>query len=84
MSDALQTLRHLDGVRFCMVCMEVLDAAAQKVKLTPIHGVARVLPGRLVVEAPSGTSMWRPIRRSLPSCPATETHCWETRTTTSS
>jgi len=54
MSAALQKLGHLDGAPFCIVCMEVLDQAAQKVKLTPIHGVARVLPDQLVVEEPSG------------------------------
>mgnify|MGYP006419930195 CR=1 FL=1 len=47
-------LASLEGTRFCLVYMEVLDAATQKLKLTPVHGVARVLPDRLVVEESSG------------------------------
>lgn len=57
MSHPLLALGHLDGTRFCMVCMDVLDAATETVKLTPIHGVAKILPDRLVVEEPSGNQM---------------------------
>ena len=34
--------------------MTVLDEKMQKVKLSPIHGTARVLPDRLVIVEPSG------------------------------
>ena len=51
----LAELSHLDGTRFCMVQMTVLDERTQNVQLIPIHGVARVLPDRLVlVEADGG------------------------------
>ncbi|MFT7488321.1 MAG: hypothetical protein ACI9OU_000714 [Candidatus Promineifilaceae bacterium] len=50
-----QQLNHLDGTRFCLVCMNVLNEATQEVKLTPIHGVAKVLPDCLVVVEPSGS-----------------------------
>jgi hypothetical protein len=53
-----------------MVCMEVLDQVEQKVKLTPIHGVARLLPDRLVVEESSGNRLVVPdsaLRSILPS-----------------
>jgi hypothetical protein len=48
-------LKHLEGTRFCLVQMTVLDALKQEVKLVPIHGVARILPDRLVVEEASGS-----------------------------
>ena len=51
----IDTLNHLEGKRFCLVRMTVLDAVAQKVELVPIHGVARVLPDRLVVEEACGS-----------------------------
>jgi hypothetical protein len=51
----MDELKHLDGTRFCIVLMTVLDATTQKVKLTPIHGVAKVLPDRLLVEESSGS-----------------------------
>jgi hypothetical protein len=47
-------LNHLDGTRFCLVCMNVLNEATQEVKLTPIHGLAKVMPDCLVVVEPSG------------------------------
>jgi hypothetical protein len=48
-------LEHLDGCRFCMVCMQVLDEATQNVQLVPIHGKAKVLPDCLVLVEPSGS-----------------------------
>jgi len=48
-------LSYLDGTLFCIVQMIVLDAATQKVKLIPIHGTAKVLPDRLIVEESSGS-----------------------------
>ncbi len=55
MTNGLDALRHLDGTRFCLVSMTVLDERTQKVKLSPIHGTAEVHPDRLVVVGPSGT-----------------------------
>ncbi len=57
MRHPLQALGYLDGVRFCMVCMDVLNAATETVKLTPIHGVAKIMPDRLVVEELGGNQM---------------------------
>jgi hypothetical protein len=37
-----------------MVQMLVLDAATQKVKLAPIHGVAKVMPDRIMLVDPAG------------------------------
>ena len=54
MREDLQSLKHLDGSRFCMVCMTVLDLDAERVQLAPIYGTARVLPDRLLVEEDSG------------------------------
>jgi hypothetical protein len=51
----LQELNNLEGTRFCLVQMIVLDQDTQRVKLVPIHGVAKILPDRLVVEEPSGS-----------------------------
>ena len=47
MTDKLDTLSHLDGTRFCMVQMTVLDEVKQDVKLVPIHGTAKVFPDQL-------------------------------------
>jgi hypothetical protein len=65
-SDTLQAWDHLDGTRFCLVQMEVLNVATQQVKLTPVHGVARVLPDKLVVEEPCGNRLVVPDS-ALPS-----------------
>lgn len=54
-SDITQGLSYLDGVRFCLVHMMVLDQETQNVRLIPIHGIAKVLSDRLVVVEPSGT-----------------------------
>ena len=54
MDDLLQKLSYLNGKRFCVVRMRVLDPVKQKVKLTPLHGIARVLPDRLVLEQAYG------------------------------
>jgi len=48
-------LDYLEGTRFCIVLMKVLDQAAGKVQLTPIHGTARVSAGGLSVEESSGS-----------------------------
>ena len=45
---------HLNGTRFCLVHMMVLDEKTQQVKLTPIHGVAQVFDDRVVVVESSG------------------------------
>ena len=50
-----EAYRHLDGTPFCMVQMLVLDAATQNVKLTPIHGHAKVFSDRLVVVEADGS-----------------------------
>ena len=55
MTERADALSHLDGTRFCLVGMTVLDEKTQKVKLSPIHGTAKILPDRLVVVEPSGT-----------------------------
>ena len=47
-------LAYLDGMRFCMVCMQVLDAETEQVKLVPFHGVARVSEECLRVEGDDG------------------------------
>ncbi len=55
MTSKLHALRYLDGARFCIVQMVVLDANTQNVKLTPIHGRAKVLSDHLVlIEAGGG------------------------------
>lgn len=51
----MSALGYLDGVRFCLVRMTVLDKAMHEVKLSPIHGTAKLLTDRLVVVEPSGT-----------------------------
>jgi len=69
-NGALEALSHLDGTRFCLVQMEVLDATTQQVKLTPVHGVARVLPDKLVVEEACGNRLVVPdsaLPSNLPS-----------------
>ncbi|MGD9874366.1 MAG: hypothetical protein AB7T27_08835 [Kiritimatiellia bacterium] len=48
-------LGYLDGTRFCIVLMRVLNQAAREVQLTPIYGTARVSSGELRVEEPSGS-----------------------------
>ena len=48
---------YLDGTRFCIVYMTVLDAATQKVELTTVHGCARVLADRIMVEDQSGKAV---------------------------
>lgn len=48
-------LDYLQGIRFCIVLMKVLDQAAGKVQLTPIYGIARVSDDGLSVEEPSGS-----------------------------
>ena len=55
MTDNTDILGHLDGARFCMVRMTVLDEKLQKASLLPIHGTAKVLPDRLLVVESSGT-----------------------------
>ena len=64
--NTLQTLSYLDGKRFCMVYMDVLDEVLEKVKLTPIHGVARVMSDRLIIEESSGNQLVVPDS-ALPS-----------------
>jgi len=59
-------LAHLDGCRFCMVCMQVLDEATKNVRLTPIHGIAKVMPDRLLVVEPGGSEHVIPTS-ALPS-----------------
>lgn len=49
-----QDVAYLDGVRFCLVMMTVLDTVMQNVKLTPVHGIAKVLSDRLVVVEDDG------------------------------
>ena len=55
MTNRVDALSYLDETRFCLISMTVLDEKTRKVKLTPIHGTAKVLPDRLVVVEPSGT-----------------------------
>jgi hypothetical protein len=50
----MQNIEYLDGVRFCLVMMQVLDATSQDVKLTPVYGQAKVLDDRLVLVEDSG------------------------------
>ena len=54
MRDNTKILSYLEGTRFCLVRMMVLDEKTQKVELSPIHGTAKVLADRLVVVEPSG------------------------------
>jgi hypothetical protein len=49
--------QYLDGTRFCIVYMTVLDAATQEVELTTVHGRARVLPDRIAVEDRNGKAV---------------------------
>lgn len=64
--NTLQTLSYLDGTRFCLIYMDVLDEVLEKVKLTPVHGVARVMSDRLIVEESSGNQLVVPDS-ALPS-----------------
>ncbi len=50
-----QELGHIHGTRFCLVRMTVADEAGKKVELVPIHGVAQVLPDRVIVLEESGS-----------------------------
>jgi hypothetical protein len=50
----MQEYQHINGARFCMVYMTVLDTKTNRVKLETFHGVARVLVDRLVLEADGG------------------------------
>ncbi|MFA5205082.1 MAG: hypothetical protein WC708_11835 [Lentisphaeria bacterium] len=47
-------LEHLEGRRFCVVFVKVLDLAAGKVQLRCLHGRADVRQGRLDVVTAAG------------------------------
>jgi hypothetical protein len=66
MNEALQDLAHVDGKRFCIVRMDVVDEATNRVSLVPANGIARIMPDRLIVQKPSGDQLVIPDS-ALPS-----------------
>lgn len=50
-------LAYLDGARFCLIYMQVLNRTKQELKLTPVHGTAKVQKDRLVIEEADGNQL---------------------------
>ncbi len=47
-------LAYLEGRKFCVVFVKVLDAVSERVQLRCLHGRASIEKGRINVVAPSG------------------------------
>ncbi|NMA42010.1 MAG: hypothetical protein GX946_01360 [Oligosphaeraceae bacterium] len=49
-----KSLAYLEGRKFCVVFVKVIDAASERVQLRCLHGRASIEKGRINVVAPSG------------------------------